>query len=233
MVQNWTEDPYEPSYEIAFTMTATENNFKCLRSNFSGTGLPASPTAGQLFFNTTTQYYKYYDGSAWNDLTSDYIRGDAALKLWVYSNTAISGWIIDSSVYDVVLAFKGGTNAYNVNGGVVAGTWDGAGFVHTHAWFSSKENPSPMSVSTFKTFTKEGVLQNLNIAYADCNVDYYGDAIAADRVVLSECAPPILEGATDVGSGEFRNFTSTGVHDGTNSYRPAAAVGTMQYPDMS
>jgi len=235
MSQNWTEDPYEPSYEIAFTMLATENNFKCLRSNFAGSGLPPSPTAGQLYFETTSKEYQFYDGSTWNDLASNYIRGDSSLKLWVYSNTAIPGWIIDSSVYDVVLAFKGGTQAYNVNGGVVAGTWDGAGFVHNHAWWYSKYQECPPTEQSAKTFTKDGVLQDIN-DYIDWGSCMYpgGRAIKTDEV---EAYNKYLSGVTLTADEptyqEYMNYTSESLHDGANSYRPAAAVGTMQYPDMS
>jgi len=43
-------------------------------------------------------------------------------KLWLYEDTAPTGWTT-VSVTDAVLAVKGGTNAYNVNGGNTAGTW--------------------------------------------------------------------------------------------------------------
>lgn len=43
-------------------------------------------------------------------------------KMWVYENTAPTGWSI-VSVTDRVLAVKGGSNAYNVSGGNTAGTW--------------------------------------------------------------------------------------------------------------
>jgi hypothetical protein len=36
-------------------------------------------------------------------------------KLWLYENTAPTGWTI-ASVTDGVIAVKGGSDAYNVNG---------------------------------------------------------------------------------------------------------------------
>lgn len=44
-------------------------------------------------------------------------------KLWFYQNTAPSGWTIDTTPADAVLAVKGGSGAYNVSGGSQAGTW--------------------------------------------------------------------------------------------------------------
>ena len=43
-------------------------------------------------------------------------------KLWIYENTAPTGWTIEA-VTDALLATKGGSNAYNVTGGQVVGTW--------------------------------------------------------------------------------------------------------------
>ena len=43
-------------------------------------------------------------------------------KLYLYENTAPTGWTIDS-VTDKVLAVKGGTNGYNVSGGGLGGSF--------------------------------------------------------------------------------------------------------------
>lgn len=52
-------------------------------------------------------------------------------KMWFYQNTAPFGWVIDATPSDAVLAVKGGSNAYNVNGGVQAGTWSQPTHTHT------------------------------------------------------------------------------------------------------
>ena len=45
--------------------------------------------------------------------------------MWFYENTAPTGWTIatDLSASDAIVAVKGGSNDYNVNGGNVAGSW--------------------------------------------------------------------------------------------------------------
>jgi len=47
----------------------------------------------------------------------------AASKAWFYQNTAPTGWTIDATPADALLAVKGGSQAYNANGGTQAGTW--------------------------------------------------------------------------------------------------------------
>ena len=51
-------------------------------------------------------------------------------KLWLYEDTAPTGWTI-VSVTDAVLAVKGGTQAYNTTGGNTAGTWTQPDHTHT------------------------------------------------------------------------------------------------------
>jgi len=45
--------------------------------------------------------------------------------MWFYENTAPTGWTVatDLSASDAVVAVKGGSQDYNVNGGNVAGSW--------------------------------------------------------------------------------------------------------------
>ena len=55
----------------------------------------------------------------------------AGTKMWFYQNTAPMGWVIDSTPADAILAVKGGSAAYNVNGGMAAGTWTHPTHTHT------------------------------------------------------------------------------------------------------
>lgn len=51
-------------------------------------------------------------------------------KVWFWQATAPTGWTIDSSAADAVLAVKGGLSSYGVDGGLQAGTWSQLN--HTH-----------------------------------------------------------------------------------------------------
>jgi hypothetical protein len=60
-------------------------------------------------------------------------------KMWFYQNVAPTGWTIDATAADAVLAVKGGSNAYYVAGGTQSGTWTQpshyhSGGSHTHTF---------------------------------------------------------------------------------------------------
>ena len=57
-----------------------------------------------------------------SSLSTTAIYGDKSWKVWLYRNDAAPGFIIESGTSDVVIAIKGGSNAYNIAGGVVGGT---------------------------------------------------------------------------------------------------------------
>ncbi len=52
-------------------------------------------------------------------------------KAWFYLNVAPTGWTIDATPADALLAVKGGSQAYNANGGTQAGTWTQPNHTHT------------------------------------------------------------------------------------------------------
>lgn len=54
-------------------------------------------------------------------------------RCWFGNDTAPTGWTIDASAADALLAVKGGSNDYNIAGGTKAGTWTQPGHLHTTA----------------------------------------------------------------------------------------------------
>lgn len=52
-------------------------------------------------------------------------------KMWFYQDAAPTGWTIDATPADAMLAVKGGSNAFNANGGTQAGTWTQPNHTHT------------------------------------------------------------------------------------------------------
>jgi hypothetical protein len=122
--------------------------------------------------------------------------GDSNNKIWMYSNTASDGWAIDGTApTDVVIALKGGSDAYDADGGTEAGDFDPG--THTHD-VGSHTHPVG-SISAIE----------------------WG---AGDVVGSLHGGPPANTGA-GVGTTDA---------DGANpSYRPEAAVGTLQYPDSA
>jgi len=57
---------------------------------------------------------------------------DVIDKIWVYMDSAPTGWQILSGPADCVLSVKGGSNAYNANGGTLVGTWDEPNHTHNY-----------------------------------------------------------------------------------------------------
>jgi len=55
-----------------------------------------------------------------------------ATKAYFYQNTAPTGWTIDGTPADALLAVKGGADAYNATGGTQAGTWTQPNHAHNH-----------------------------------------------------------------------------------------------------
>jgi hypothetical protein len=240
MSQTWTDNCYDVGHVIATDMTAIENNMACLKSMFSGASAPSDPVAGTGWFDTTKKLPKVRNNanSAWLGIMA----ADSSHKIWVYRNTAPDGWAIDSSVTDRVLALKGGSDAYNVSGGGTAGTWTQPDHTLTAsecAGGGSVTDSDGNQVISVKTDTSAGSA-----------VAYFA-SVANDSY---EHPNPVNGGPTNfpfanrdgklsyLGSdgnthyvGTYRTYTVTGsatAHNHGTTYRPAAAVGTLQYMDI-
>lgn len=126
MSQDFTDNCYQMDHEGPSDLQLIENNFACLKSVFGGTAAPTSPIAGQRWYDFTHKIQRFYDGSDWVCI----IPGDTNQKVWSYCNSVVEGMVLVTGIYDMVLALKGGTSSYNVDGGNTAAAW---GFLHTHA----------------------------------------------------------------------------------------------------
>jgi hypothetical protein len=121
MVQDFTEDPYDPDHVADTDLENMEDNFLTLKSSFSGGASPPNPVAGLPWKDTTKRVLKIrnYNNTSWLGL----MHGDSSHKIPVYRNDQPDGWLIDSNVFDCVIALKGGSQAYNTAAGAIAGTW--------------------------------------------------------------------------------------------------------------
>ena len=124
MAQNYVVNYFDStSAEGTATLQIMENNFECLRSMFSGSGSPSDMVAGMPWFSTSSNGLKIRNND--NDDWMGVFLAELTTKVWMYSNVAEDGWIIDSSVLDSLLALKttSGSLAYDIDGGNEAGTW--------------------------------------------------------------------------------------------------------------
>jgi microcystin-dependent protein len=133
-------------------------------------------------------------------------------KILIYSNTAADGWVVDSSVADKVLAIKGGSNAYAVAGGSNAGTWTQPGHVLTEAEIPAHSHNIEDNTHShaIKTYNNSGT----------------GSSGIGLSTGFLQGTKNTEEGTHSHGCGVTGSSSS---HNHGSTYRPAAAVGTLQY----
>lgn len=221
MSQTWTDDCFAAGHVGQTDLANMENNFASLKSLFSGASQPASMAACNPWFDTTKHVLKVRDdgNSAWLGL----MHGDVSQKIPVYRNTAMSGWAIDSSVTDRVLAVKGGSTY--TTGGAVAGSWTISGITggaHAHPAgtlvIPNHYHVLAESYVANHSVTRDGsgfiIDTDGMIGFAANNLLYYTGNPSATGVT----------GSTDSGGTVASSSAAT--------WRPAAAVITLQYLDL-
>ena len=216
MAQTYTIDCYGAAHGGQADLLLMEQNFESLRTTFSGAVAPANTAAGTVWFDTAKKLFKIRNDadSAWLGV----LAGTTSLKMLVYRNTAEDGWAIDGGVTDRVVAIKGG--ATYTTGAATAGSWTLPDYTllaadipgHTHTGTTATEG-AHTHTDTMGTTTGSGT----NAA----------EAPNAGGGTLT----------TDAGSAHSHTFTSastggSGAHNHGATYRPAAAVVTIQYPDI-
>jgi len=144
-------------------------------------------------------------------------------KMWFYQNVAPTGWTIDSTPADAVLAVKGGTQAYNVNGGNQAGTWTQSSHTLTTADIPAHDHGSQQPAIT--------VVEKLYTGGLDAGIEKFvtvdtcnSPVLDAEGVCIQVTATQAAHTHTSVGSGGAHS------HGGT-TYRPLAQVGIIATKD--
>ncbi len=200
MAQNYTINCFDPNNAVQTDMQAIEDNFECLRTTLSGSGAPSNAIAGMQWAHAggaNGLRFRNVANSAWLAV----ILGDADSKFWLYRNDAAPGMAVDTTVTDRVLSIKGGSQAYDVDGGETAGSWTITGLssnstgAHTHSG-----ETSTVSATSGLSTTVTGAARTPTHSHT-----YTTDEQAAHSHTVS--------------------------HAGTS--RPAAAVGTLQYPVLT
>jgi hypothetical protein len=203
MAQNWTDDVFANDHQGTTDLQNIENNFGCVKSNFSGASSPSNAVAGMFWYHST---YGLRIRNAGNTSWQKVLQGNVYGKMWIFRNDTSEGWLIESSVTDKVLAVKGGTQAYNVSGGNTAGAWVVSGLASaTESADHSHTVPNHSHV-----------------------VDTISIDIQAGGTLVATAVPG--GGSTSTGgisSGHSHTITQGG------AWRPSAAVGTLQYPDLT
>jgi hypothetical protein len=232
MTQDYTINSYQADHVGQTNLANMEKNLECLRSFFSGASAPSNLIEGHVWWDTSS-------GTELNPLpkirgdNSDWLAiltGDVDQKIWIYRNDIVDGWAIDTSVTDRVIALKGGSDLYDRTGGGVAGeTWANLkAHVHTgpshshshnHKWYNYTD-----ADHVDESFDSGG--SDKNIQSGSTKNSSYGHIARS----TSDSDGPLEDFWTndDATAGGTAN---TGAQS-TADVRPAAAVGTLQYPDI-
>ena len=211
MSQAWESNTFAGTNVAQTDLQNIENNFATLKSCFSGTSAPANPVEGQTYRNTTYNNWRGYTGAAWVGLLS----GSASFKVWVYMNAAETGWVVDSTVTDKVLSLKGGSTY--TTGAATAGSWTVSGITsasHNHKVFESNPNTAADQV-----YNSGGTLTNLTSAAAG------GTGVQGLDGNLKSLSKWI--------NIDWWSENKTPAVNSDATWRPAAATGTLQYPDLT
>jgi len=209
MSQDYVDNVFVSTEQVQANMAQIEDNFAALKSMFSGASAPSDIVAGMCWFDTTVLKAPKIRNKA-SDAWLGIMQADASHKLWVYRNTAPDGWTVDATVTDAVCALKGGAGLYNANGGTTAGSWTqpdctlDATMIPAHTHGNSGSH-----------------LHSVALYYPDGATYMVGYTTGGIPGLGSQNTGSTAHEHTSVGGGLAHNH-------GT-AYRPAAAIGTMQY----
>lgn len=216
-MQLFTDNIPDSGDQYGVDLTNIKNNFSTLKSMFSGTSAPPNTVEGMPWLDmNANKAWKVRDKANANWL--GFMVGDVNQKIWVYRNAAMDGWAIDASVVDVVLALKGGSNAYNVAGGIQGGSWQQEG----HS-LSQAELPNVNTNASSHTHS----IGAPNLGGGGILIDFLcsSDAETGTQTrVSATCSTETSHVHSLGGSGTAHNHGLT--------WRPAAAVGTLQYVNI-
>lgn len=234
MGQTFYDDTYEGGHVAASDLQNIETNFATLKSQFSGASAPASPVDGMPFMDTTKNILKTRVNGSWRGQ----FHGDASQKVLVYRNSAMDGYLIDTTLTsDRVVAVKNHGSGTYTTAGVAAGSWNHATGLssgnesahthqHNHQWYyrdGSDQND--------KLYDSAGTGVELYFAF-DRNKDATRWRIQRDLVATSS-------GSTTIGldhSHTDNDSTAGSAHNhsisSNSTWRPYAYVFTIQYPNL-
>lgn len=206
MSQTFTDNCFSGGHIVEDDLEAMENNFAALRSLFSGSTAPSNAVPFMPWGDTSKKFLKMRNAT--NAVWWGLFHGNASQKMWVYRNSAMDGYAVDTGVTDQLVAMKGG--ATYTTGGATAGSWT-VDIDHVHKWYESNQPGSKDHV-----WDDDGT--TILMDFDHCVSDY-----TTNDCMLCQENWAIMDYLDDAWTSE---------NGGTSAWRPAAAVGTLQYLDL-
>jgi hypothetical protein len=175
------------------------------------------------------------------------IPAPAGTAMIFYQVSAPPGWTTDAAVADCVLAFKGGSDAYDDDAGTLVGSWvlpaHDHTFIHTHETnhthtISAVHNHQLYKDSTQKNYNAAGSTINLTKGHnvssnkvLVCSVDG-GDGFAPNEDVwTSKVSASGTTSAPNDATSDSQSTNDTNEHDPADTYRPYAALSICAVKD--
>jgi hypothetical protein len=223
MAQTYTEDCFAANHAGLTDLQNMEDNFHALKTMFSGSSAPANSTAGMPWFDTAKKILKIRNSTSGAWLGVHY--SSTAVRYWAHTNAAEDGWVVDSSIIDRVVGIRGGTGGYNVAGGSTAGSWTISGLSvstiapHTHRWYAPSNSTAPDVVfGSSGEWTYLPSTNNAKVAGFGF-IPVLSSGSTADLAISANLYVESGGGSSQSISSDF-------------SWRPAAAMGVLQYVDL-
>lgn len=234
MSQTFTDDCFAGAHVAQTDMTNIEANMAALKSSFSGSSAPSNPVPGMPWFDTANEVPRFRDpdDAEWLALMpcDDGDEGSGAKGyIWLYRNNTVDGMVVDTAVSDRVLAVKGGSSAYNVNGGTTAGTAFSSLSGHTHSHSHTTTAHSHKWYDNLGSYATHKDGSGANITLGTITDSGKIGLIADSCPAGGSIETPGADLYTDSQSpATGTNAAASNISDA----RPAAAVGTLQRPDI-
>jgi len=181
-------------------------------TNFSGTAAPSNTTAGKFWYkmSTVSQEIGLRIRNSSNNAWHKVLCGTTAARMWQFRNDADVGWIIDSSVTDVVISVKSSAaSGYGSTGGVEVGNWTLSG---AQTGYTTLTINSTVTTAVSSTRAESTVY----IKQLDFSESTNGSLFLTDR----HHGHQVLT----TNSSHYHTISNP------SSWRPAAAVGVIVYP---
>lgn len=205
MASTFFEDWFHSTADPEVGFARAETNDVSLMTNFSGTAAPANTTSGKMWYKISTNSseiglrIRNSSNNAWVKV----FEGTSAARIWEHRNDADPGWVVDSSITDVVISVKSSAaSGYGSTGGVTAGNWT----------LSGAQADYTTLVITGSASTAVG---------------------GGSSGVLAEDAAVTFNSKEHTHTITLTQTSHLHTLSNPSSWRPAAAVGVIVYPDLT
>jgi len=205
MAQTFTEDWYDSTADPEVAFPQAEQNDYALLTNHSGTAAPANTTCGKTWYKMSSNSseiglrIRNSSNNAWTKI----LEGTTAARIWQWRNDADPGWVIDSSISDVLISVKSSAAVgYGSTGGVSVGSWTLSG-----------------AQADYSSIVISGTLSSAD--------DYYTFDLS------TAASGKDLANRAHKHSVSLSQTSHLHTVSNPSSWRPTAAVGVIVYPDLT